>query len=107
MFDSGIFTESSADRVHRNYKLRIIVLYICKIAKFTLDSVIGSQQIRHLNIYPLVRLDCYKVNFSGTENADRDFKPLSPEMIPYHIFHDLLNTTPYIRPTNIVADAMV
>ena len=70
MLDSGIFTESSTDWIHRNHKLRIIVFYSDKVAKFPFDSVIGSEEIRHLNVNTFGCLCCNEVYLSGTKNAD-------------------------------------
>lgn len=107
MLNSGIVAETPTEGIHRNYKLQIIVFYCSKVAKFPFNSVIGSKQICHLNIYPLVSLSGDKVHFSGSENADRNIKPFSTEMIEYNIFHDLFNTAPDIRAAKIIADTMV
>lgn len=107
MCDSGIFTETATDRIHRNYKLRIIVFYGGKVTKLPFDRVRGSEQIGNLNIYPIVCLGSNKVYLPGTKNTDRNVKALSPEMVPHHIFHSLFNTAPDIRSAKIIADTMV
>ena len=81
MCDSGIFTETATDRIHRNYKLRIIVFYGGKVTKLPFDRVGGSEQIGYLNIYPIVCLGSNKVYLPGTKNTDRNVKALSPEMV--------------------------
>lgn len=78
MLDAGIFAEPSTDRVQRNDQLRIIVFDSGKIAKLPFYSVIGSEEIGHLNVYPPIRLGCDKVYLAGAKNADCNFKPLSP-----------------------------
>lgn len=107
MFDSGIFAESSADRIHRDNIFRIIVFYCGKITEFPPDSILGGEQICYLNINPLFCFCGYEVYLSNAENADCYLETLTAKMIPHNIFHIFFNTTPDIVAAKIVANSVV
>lgn len=107
MFDSGIFAESSADRIHRDNIFRIIVFYCGKITEFPPDSILGGEQICYLNINPLFCFCGYEVYLSNAENADCYLETLTAKMIPHNIFHDFLYTFADIISAKIIANTMV
>ena len=107
MFNSGVFTDPSTDRIERNHILGIIVFDSGEVAKLPFEGIVGSEEIGHLNIYPLGSLGGNEVYLSGSKEADSDFKPLPTQMVPYDILHNLFNATPDIRTAKIVADTVV
>ena len=94
--DSRIVAEAVADGVQRYYVFRIVVLYRGKVAELPLYGIVGSEEIRYLNVYALIRFGGDEVDFSGAQDTYSDLEALTAEMIPDYILHDFLYASPNV-----------
>lgn len=107
MPDAGIVAKLSSNRVERYYIFGIIVFYGRKVAKLSPDSLVRGKQICHLYIYASLCLCRHEIYLPGAENTHLDLEPLTPQVVPHHVFHYFFDTPSYVETAKIIADTVV
>ena len=107
MDDARIFWQATADRIHRDDILRVIVAYGPQVAELPRHGLFRAEQVNGLHVKPALAAHGHEVHLPVPEDAHRDLETLCEQVEVDDILHHLLDAAAQVEPAEQVAQAVV
>ena len=81
VYNTRIFWQATADRVHRNDILRVIVTYGSQVTELSCYGLFRAEQVNGLHIKPALVTHSHEVHLPVTQDTSRNLESLRDQMV--------------------------